>query len=199
MREMIDKLQSAEGDEETNELQRHICEMAATCRATFDVDSSPHLDCLLDYLSDVAILVECSIVVYDNTPSDVHRVPPYTRTLLYRDRRLSHHLEGRLLGRIHSNRGGMDAAITAVWPGYRPGHGGWQQLKGSESRWLTCFTASSSQASQRSQQVHYNVIEGRLLVDGKPLGRLPREITGHSTYTRILGQVSEFVNVLHVY
>lgn len=199
MREIIEKLQSAEDDEEANELQRRTCEMAATCRATFDIDSPPHLDRLLDTSSDVAVLVECSIVVYDNTPPDLRGAPPHIQTLLYRDRRLSHYLEERLLGRIRSDRVGLDAAITAVWPGYRPGLAGWQRLEGSESRWLTSFTASSSQASQRSQQVHYNVLEGRLLVDGKPLGRLPREITSHSTYKRVLGQVSQFNRPLKVY
>lgn len=190
MREIIDKLQSAEDDEEANELQRRTCEIAATCRATFDVDSPPHLDYLLDSSSDIAVLVECSIVVYDNTPPDLRHAPSHIQRLLYRDRRLSHYLEERLLGLIDADGGGLDAAITSVWPGYRPRRGGWQQLANAESRWLTSFTASSSQASQRSQQVHYNVLEGKLLVDGRPLGRLPREITSHSTYKRVLGQVS---------
>jgi hypothetical protein len=60
-------------------------------------------------------------------------------------------------------------------------------LDEANSRWLTTFTAPLP--NQRPQQVHYNILNGKLLVDGKPLGRLPQEIVSHSTYKRIFGQV----------
>jgi hypothetical protein len=37
--------------------------------------------------------------------------------------------------------------------------------------------------------VHYNVLDGSLLVMGAPLTRLPRSYEVHDTYTRIFGEV----------
>lgn len=187
MREIIQKQQNATDDDEASELQRHACEIAATCRATFDVDIGPHMEALLHSASDVFTLVECAIVVHDNTPPQLDQAQSHLKKLLYRDRRLSHHLEQCLLRCIDLDRTGLDIAITSVWPGYRPGSPDWQKLEEPNARWLTAFTAPVK--GQRSQQVHYNIFEGKLLVDGKPLGRLPRDITSHSTYRRILGQV----------
>ncbi|KAH0834166.1 hypothetical protein J3R83DRAFT_11472 [Lanmaoa asiatica] len=42
-------------------------------------------------------------------------------------------------------------------------------------------------ADQCSQVVHFNVLDGSLLVNGKPLGRLPNEIQRHPLYNLIFG------------
>jgi hypothetical protein len=38
--------------------------------------------------------------------------------------------------------------------------------------------------------VQFNLIDGRLLINGKPLGRLPPNIVSHPIYARVLGRVS---------
>jgi len=183
MREILLKLQDAVDDKQASELQRLARDMAATCRATFDVDGI-HPHALLCSSDDVAIAIECAIVIHDNTP------PHLSEKLLHRDQRLSHFLEALLIELIQDDGCGLNTAIASVWSSYRPGHGGWQQLDGPNSRWLTSHTAPLP--DQRSQQVHYNILTGKLLVDGKPLGRLPHEIVSHSTYIRIFGQVLLF-------
>jgi len=183
MREILLKLQEVD-DGQASELQRQVRDMAATCRATFDVDDGIHLKTLLCSSEDVAIAIECAIVIHDNTP------PQLTQKLLHRDQRLSHFLEALLIELIQNDKCGLDTAIASVWPSYRPGYGGWRQLDGPNSRWLTSLTAPF--LGQRAQQVHYNILTGELLVDGKPLGRLPQEIINHSTYSRIFGQVLMF-------
>ena len=50
MREIVLKLQDAIDDDQTSELQRRACDMAATCRATFDVEDGTHLDVLQQML-----------------------------------------------------------------------------------------------------------------------------------------------------
>ena len=187
MREIVQKLQDTVDDDEASELQRRACDMAATCRATFDVDAGAHLDALLCSSADVAIAIECAIVIHDNTPPDLGHAFPDLQKLLDRDHRLSHFLESPLIKLIQEDQCGLDAAITSVWSVYRPGDGRWQQLDGPNSRWLTSFTTPLP--DQRVQQVHYNILNGKLLVDGKSLGCLPQEIIGHSVYKRIFGQV----------
>ncbi|KAF8154797.1 hypothetical protein B0H34DRAFT_799544 [Crassisporium funariophilum] len=186
MHQIAHKLQSAVDDDDASDLQRRACEMAAICRATYDVDAGTHLNALLCSSKDVAILVECSITVYDNTPCDLGDSFPDLQRLLHRDRRLFHSLESRLSECIHSDKCGLDIAISSVWSGYRKGDGGWQRLDKHNSRWLTSFTAPSN--DQQAQQVHYNMLNGNLLIGGKTLGRLPRDIVHHPAYKRIFSQ-----------
>ena len=40
------------------------------------------------------------------------------------------------------------------------------------------------------QKVHYDLLTGQLLIDGKQLGRLPQEIVEHPIYASIFGAVS---------
>jgi hypothetical protein len=190
MREIVQKLQDVVDDGEASELQRRACDMAATCRSTFDVDDGIHFDSLLCSSADVAIAIECAIIIHNNTPPHLGHTYPDFQKLLNRDRRLSHSLEPTLVKLIHDDQRGLDTAIAFVWSGYRPGTGGWQQLDEPNSLWLTTFTAPLP--NHRAQQVHYNVINGQLLVDGKSLGRLPQEIVDHPIYKRIFGQVWMF-------
>lgn len=175
-----------------NELHRQACEMGATCRATFDVDPDIHLDTLLSSPENIAILIECAIVVHDNTPPHLGDKLPDFQKLLHRDRRLSHMLELNFFRSISANHiAGLNRAITSVWPGYRPGAEGWEQLKDPNTRWMRSHTAPSP--PQCAQEILYNLLDGELLVAGKPLGRLPQEIINHPTYSRIFGQVRNFV------
>ena len=189
MREIAHKLQDAD-DNGISELQRRACEMAAICRATFDVDPGTHLNALLCSSADVAILVECAIVFHDNTPPHLGDRSLDFQRLLHRDRRLSQLLELHVIKLIGIDRCGLDTAIGSVWSGYQSGGGSWKQLPEPNSQWFTSRTAPLlSRTGQRAQKVFYNILDGELLVDGKPLGRLPQEIVGHATYKRIFGQV----------
>ena len=187
MREIVQKLQDTVGDDEASGFQRRACDMAATCRATFDVDAGAHLRALLCSSADVAIAIECAIVIHNNTPPHLGHAFQNLQKQLNRDQRLSHCLELPLIRLIQDDPCGLDTAISSVWSVYRPGNGGWRQLDVPNSQWLTSFTAPLS--NQRAQQVHYNILNGKLLVDGKSLGYLPQDIVNHSFYRRIFGQV----------
>ncbi|KJA23151.1 hypothetical protein HYPSUDRAFT_138178 [Hypholoma sublateritium FD-334 SS-4] len=187
MRQILYKLQTIIDKEKTiGELQIRACEIAAICRATFDVDPGNHLSALLSSSSDVAILVECSIVIHDYTPPS-STLSLNLQKLLRRDCRLAHFLESRLATLIRTNRSGLDAAIASVWPTYQPGdRDQWRHLPEPNARWVMSFT--NPERNQCSRQVHYNLLSGRLLIDGKPLGRLPNQMLAHSTYQRIFGR-----------
>ncbi len=47
-------------------------------------------------------------------------------------------------------------------------------------------------------KIHYNILSGQLLIDGKPLGKLPQEIIEHPTYADILGTVGVVITFLYV-
>ena len=186
MREILSKLEGILDDKAADEFRRRACEMAAICRATFDVDPGTHLDDLLSGDEDVAILFECSIRIHDNTPPNLDDASLDLQRLLHRDHRLSHSLKSHTNRLIDAKWGGLDQAISSVWSQYHCGAGGWRHLEEPNSRWLTTLTAPSC---GEPQQVHFNMLDGTLLVDGKALGRLPPEILKHSTYQRIFGEV----------
>jgi len=62
----------------------------------------------------------------------------------------------------------------------------WRQLDAPNDRWI--ITTTASEGGQVSQRVQLNLLEGQLLIDGKPLSRLPQSIVKNATYSRIFGR-----------
>ena len=182
--ELSAKLAETPGDEE---FRGYLRDTAAICRSTFDVDPSM-IRKLLHSAEDIKVLLSSAILIHDHTPSKVSSLPSHSRILLDRDRRLSLTL-GNVVSDViqaDSNDEGIDFAVGWVWPEYRPGSR-WTPLQNPNSYWFSCETAST--ADQSSQVVHYNLLDGSLLVNGKPLGRLPNEVTRHPLYSLIFGKV----------
>ncbi|KIK92145.1 hypothetical protein PAXRUDRAFT_147949 [Paxillus rubicundulus Ve08.2h10] len=184
VKELSAKLMKAVGDIENEGFRRRLRSMAAICRSSCDV-SPAHIRKLLHSPKDVKVLLSCSVFIHDNTPSELSSIDAYSRLLLERDRRLSRTLEGIFSDLIMADDDGIDLAISEVWSAYRPGSK-WQKLSHPNSRWFTCQTAATT--AQCSQVVHFNLLDGSLLVDGKPLGRLPDAIMQHPMYALILGK-----------
>ena len=182
--ELSTKLTETPGDEE---LRGYLRDAAATCRSTFDVDPAMTRK-LLHSAEDVKVLLSSAILLHDHTPSKVSYLSAHSQLLLDRDRRLSLVLSNVVSNVIQADSSdeGIDLAVGWVWPEYRPGSK-WTPLKNPNSRWLSCKTASTS--DQSSQVVHFNLLDGSLLVNGQPLGRLPNHILHHPLYNLIFGEV----------
>ncbi|KAF8439864.1 hypothetical protein L210DRAFT_3645838 [Boletus edulis BED1] len=180
--ELSSKLVETPGDED---LRGFLRGAAVICRSTFDVD--PCWTRQLLHSGDINVLLSCAILIHDHTPSEISSLPAYSQLLLDRDRRLSLRLESVVSDVIQADPDdqGVDPAISCVWSDYRPGST-WTPLQSPNSRWFTCMTAPS--AEQMSQVVHYDLLDGSLLVSGKPLGRLPKEILRHPLYNLIFSK-----------
>ncbi|KAH7882707.1 hypothetical protein F5I97DRAFT_1931318 [Phlebopus sp. FC_14] len=181
VKELSSKLASIHDTNESEELRQRLLETAAICRSTYDVGID-FVGLVLQHPRDIEILVCCSIIVHDNIQAGT---PTTSNLLLDRDRRLSWTLESTLFQRIESHPKGLDEAITHVWSAYRR-CSKWQKLKHPNSRWLQCHTSDAT--GQGPQQVNYNLLSGSLLIDGKPLGRLPDEIVQHPLYLSLFGK-----------
>ncbi|KAJ7636917.1 hypothetical protein FB45DRAFT_451702 [Roridomyces roridus] len=179
---LIPRLQDFTENVMIADFQTRICTIAAICRATYNVDPI-HFHHVLANDDDVSRFIRCCIIIHDNSPTrDVDLTGPL-RTVLLRDRRLSHSIEPLLKKYIQNSRIGLDSAIKAEWSGYEL-HGPWDFSSDQNQCWARTRTASVGGASP--QIVDINIRDGRFLVDGKPLGRLPQEIVQHNTYTRLL-------------
>ncbi|KAF8555161.1 hypothetical protein OG21DRAFT_1439060 [Imleria badia] len=184
VKELSTKLSETPGDEECRALLR---DAAAICRSTFDIDPSL-IPKLLHSPEDIHVLLSSAILIHDHTPRIVYCLPAYSRLLLDRDRRLSLVFESVVSDIIQadSSNQGIDLAVGWVWPDYRP-HSKWTPMQNPNSRWISCKTASTP--DQSSQVVHFNLLDGSLLVNGESLGRLPSNILQHPLYSRMFGRL----------
>ena len=165
---MRDRLKS----ETTHEGQQRLCMLAATCLSTFDV-CPEHVPALLCNDEDFSVAMQCAIIVHDNPPLRSDDDSLYLTKMLSRHRRLLHDLEpifvqldptadrdqARLLHAL-----GYDRALRQEWSDFRRSSS-WLALPRPNSHWISCVT-------EGKQQVHYDLLTGKLLVDGKQLGRL---------------------------
>jgi hypothetical protein len=164
--------------------------IAATCFSTFNV-CSEHIPAILATEEDFSIAIQCAIIVHDNTPPSLSDESSIAR-MLSRHRRLLHHLEptfsqamqGGLPEVELSHADAYDDALGRVWLGYRRDISSrWHALPSPNSRWISC-------AAEGGHEVHYNLLTGQLLINGRSLGKLPLDIMEHPTYTSVLGTVS---------
>ena len=180
-------------------------DMAAVCRSTFDVGSTPSRK-LLCSAQDIETVLSCSMLIrtilapfpgmsdpeltvttIDLTLSDVST---YSQVLLDRDHRLSLILEGDLRDAIRTSDVGVDRAIQVIWPSYQASLDRWVPLQSPNSRWLVNRTAHVGE--KHSQVVHVNILDGSLLVDGKQIGHqsvLPSDVTSSSMYHELFSEV----------
>ncbi|KAF8318602.1 uncharacterized protein EI90DRAFT_3083112 [Cantharellus anzutake] len=168
LHELLALQSHAETETERGRSRRAICQIAAVCRSSFDVDAC-HAGELLRTPEDVAIFIECAIILCSHSPQEtLTKADPHLHQLLLRDKRLSCRMEELL-------------AISAVWNGIDPTCS-WTRRPRPNDCWLT-----TAVDGQRTQNVHFNVLSGALLIDGKPPGWLPSDIRGHSIYKELFG------------
>ena len=188
--EVDKKLESTDDEPSCAGLRRRLCVLAATCFSTFDV-CSKYIPVTLASDEDYSIAIQCAAIVHDNTPSSLSGDSSiYLAQMIRRHRRLLHYLEltfiqSLLPGKENlSHAGAFDHALARLWLGFRRQiSSSWHALSRPNSRWISCV-------SEGGHEVHYNLLTGELLINGKPLGRLPKKIVKHSTYSGVIGTVS---------
>lgn len=172
--------------------------LGVTCFSTFDVRAEYIPSIFSDY-NDLSIAMQCAVIVRDNTQSPLADDSTfYVTRMLHRHQRLLHFLEPvfsvyKVLDNLSlSHAAGYDHAVSSFWPGYRRSTSSrWRAVPTPASRWISCL-------AEGGQNIHYNLLSGQLLVDGKPLGKLPQEIIEHPMYADILGAVSVVTAFLYV-
>jgi hypothetical protein len=92
---------------------------------------------------------------------------------------LSAEVSGLLRAAINSNNFGLDEAIRCdTWQTFRRNiHVPWEPIG---DHWMTCETSSEGNALVR--YVYLNLYDGTVLVDGKTIGGLPKDILRHSLF-----------------
>ena len=178
LRVVVKLLHDSSDEEEMAYLTFRALDLALICHCTFDIDPR-QLPSLLSSADNVAILIETATVVNDRWPVSEKSLTTLTRELLRRFSRTAHSLEPTLKNQIVASPDGINKAVRRMWTGYEPGTP-WTVVRAPNARWLTTHTAASG-------TVHFNALTGSLLINGRPLARLPREYESHPTYQRLFG------------
>ena len=116
----------------------------------------------------------CSITIQDNLPTEPSKLPTILKNALARDLRMVYALRHLLRHSLQACPDAFKLALDIIWPHNPAIARSLDNLEISENFWCQSKTLATSWA--RPQSVQYSLLEGHLLIDGKPLGKLPAEV-----------------------
>ncbi|KAL1638643.1 hypothetical protein SLS58_008761 [Diplodia intermedia] len=178
--------------ESSRRCSRYALWSALLCRRTFALYCEEHNQRLQGTFSsgDLQCFVESSITLQDNMDSDPNTLPAVLQHALMWDLKMTHRLRWLVRRSIEENREGLIAAIDNVWP-FVPGSTlrSCSELRflDAPNEWTAQLTFAGGQQSKQ-QTVHYDILEGHLLIDNQPLGRLPTEHRDAVVLNELFGQ-----------
>ncbi|KAK7053180.1 hypothetical protein VNI00_003799 [Paramarasmius palmivorus] len=182
MEQVAKRLRDNTADENlAPELQTRLSEIAALFRSTYDLDYD-HQRVLFALDHHLSRFVKSGIILHDNLPTQ--NVPEYLSRLYSRDVRLTRLLQPLLKVAIAKNSRGFNDAIRAIWPSHNAASQ-WQLLPAPND----CWVCNVNDGLHQIPSIHYNLLDNSLLINGKPLSRLPVEYTNHATFSRLFGKV----------
>ncbi|OKL58449.1 hypothetical protein UA08_06149 [Talaromyces atroroseus] len=178
---------TVEGNHRTY-LMAHSAHIALICVSTFDTEGA-HLSRALWEPSAVTIFFQCCMMIHDRKGILDMQANTLLPILLFRWKSLSYRYY-RVIAkssiRFHEQSAGLDEAIARTWAAYRKGSP-WSVISRENDYWLvTRMARESSQTSGLC--VHYNILTGELLIDGRPLASLPSKYERHHTYQTLFGR-----------
>lgn len=176
------RLRDDRSSNQHSEITFRRTEIALVCISTFDVHENYFVD-ILGSSSAVSILIQMSILIHEtkDTVESEHRFlcrasMQSWRCLLFRI--LPKIREGIVSGDFQES---MNEALLAFHPDLRPSTN-WEILGGIDGLWAKVTCAPRS--------VHLNLLTAELLVEGKPLTRLPTVYVEHEAYGRLFYNVA---------
>ncbi|GAW25776.1 hypothetical protein SAMD00023353_1300190 [Rosellinia necatrix] len=156
---------------------------ALLCRRTFTsfVNSKETLS-----KEDLVVWVQCSMALQENILHDTKKLSTNLRSMLIRDAKLSFHIEHQIRDAMKSFRSSVGASIFKALHGeseaLATSLASWTFLQGCNERWIVVTTSKPY-----PKRIHFNYIEGHLLVNGKPREKLPTAIVDDQDVKEIFG------------
>jgi hypothetical protein len=161
---------------------------ALLCRRTFTIflETGNEME-----LEDLCSFVQASVALQENLVIDPEKLPLSLKGMLIRDMKMAYQLRSIIKESIQSSPDALSTAINANWFNSGNSNGRnysqWRFLSSPNQRWAVSTMTTTTDKHPMSQLVHYNYIEGYLLVDSKPLGRLPGEIRESEDVKELFG------------
>lgn len=168
-------------DEEQISLKSKVLRMALVSISTFDVDEEILPD-VLGESKNASLFLACSIIIQQN---DLPQHNQLLATLYRRWQRLSYRSRSTIVETINHGSGSLDGALRLSWPAYQ-GSGQWSSVSKESDHWLVSKVTADT-VSDDQLTVHFNVLDGDLLANGLPLGRLPAEFGHDPVFQKLFG------------
>lgn len=183
-----DELRKANEADAAERFARYGFCAALLCRRTFATFTGSNSKMNAD---DIFSFVQASMALQENLMIDVDKLPQTLKNMLIRDTKMAYQIQSVIRQSIESNPDSLGHAIDKTWydlgglagKTYSP----WHFLSSPNNRWVVSTTTSQTNKLNVSQVVHYNFVEGHLLVDGKTLGVLPRSIKESDDIKELFG------------
>jgi Protein of unknown function (DUF3638) len=150
---------------------------ALLCKRTFAVQlegvDDEYIQSLL--FSALPMFIECSITLQDNLVGDPATSPMPEKNALIDDLKMVRRIQFMLRQCIQASTSSLEIAISNVWPQAEGevsrSYASFQFLEPPNEWWIQLTINATRENNQ--QTIHYHLLEGHLLIDGQPLGRLP--------------------------
>ncbi|KAL2132090.1 hypothetical protein VTI74DRAFT_4243 [Chaetomium olivicolor] len=188
---LVDSLLDFLAKKDRDELGQRALMAALTCLSTFDIDSEL-LQKVLCSLGNLACLVEASIIAERHIPATGVKSNPILILLSHRWQRIMHRALDIVKEEVVQKKNpGFHSAIWRFWADYTRSETKWAVQCGNQSHVLE---GHMSRADHKPTSITFNTLDGRLLVSGYRLSRLPREYEVHNAYLELFDtQVLEVV------
>ncbi|KUJ21678.1 uncharacterized protein LY89DRAFT_637548 [Mollisia scopiformis] len=178
------KASTATDDKQRAEFRLKAVEIALICLTSFNLEGE-YLDRTLSVQEDASLFFQCCFLIQEEDYS-ISSSSDCMVTLLYHRWKMisfrSYHILSESI--TQGDDAALNDAVKKTWSAFEAGDH-WQKVSRDLDYWLVSHTASNSASG--SLTVHFNLLTGKLLVDGLPLARLPSKYEQHSTYRSLFG------------
>lgn len=191
-RQLRSEIQASSTAETSRRCSEYAFRSALLCRRSFTLHATNAQSCgnqdipLLDKAA-LRCFIECSVTFQDNMPSEPAALPLFFKNMLIRDLKTVYRMGSLLRRSLEAEPDSVHEAVNNVWP-LADGTASRQFssptfIPPTSEYWIK--TTVYSTLHTKEQTIFINVIEGHLLVDGQPLGKLP----AHHAKSMVLGQL----------
>ncbi|KAI1741165.1 hypothetical protein F4680DRAFT_464954 [Xylaria scruposa] len=181
--ELRDKLYKATDSVSAQRYAIYGIYAALLCRQTFATLAGPNKHFSQE---DLSAWMQASIAIQENTLHDLSRLPETVRGLLLRDAKMVYHLQNHVKNAMIAYRFIVGTEILRGWcsrySDAEKARSSWSFLQVPHDHWIVAETPGLF-----PETVHFNYIEGHLLVNGKPRAKLPLEIADDRAVKFIFG------------
>ncbi|KAI1493235.1 hypothetical protein F5X96DRAFT_622924 [Biscogniauxia mediterranea] len=161
---------------------------ALLCRRTFTIHG--RLKKVMD-AQDLKVWVQSSLALQENILVSISSLPQALKSMLIRDIKMTYHVQHLVRTAVVTHPTSVSEAICSSWSDVSDGvvmpFSTWKFLASPHERWIVATKATTWGRVKCTEVVHCNVVEGHLLVNGKPRGKLPLEIRNSAVVTQMFG------------
>ncbi|KAK4171158.1 hypothetical protein QBC36DRAFT_367904 [Triangularia setosa] len=182
LRMLREEIQSCNDMTTAQQLQQRALGAALLCRRTFiiNLDQTTPLDPL-----SLEAYIESTVAIQENMTSDVESLPQTALHDLVFATKLSYQLQSLVIQSINQHPVGLYNALKQFWPDAERLDPKNSTVAVERPGWIRCELAETD--IDRHQAVHLNFLLGTLLVNGRPVGRLPQDTQNEVVMKELFG------------